>query len=180
MNDIESAKEVSKHEPEESSVKHPVVQANVPLETHDTLMNVVKLPAVFVLKTFVLIWSHRGDLVHHLSSLTHQVFSLASHLRPYFDFLMEHFIKILQGGLHNVEVAWSKIAPVLQKELLLEMEGGEFKSAESAKQSWEKQGELYKNQWKKLVKFTSNARKGSKAGKENISRRKSMKMKSAQ
>ena len=85
---------------------------------------------------------------------------------------MIQFIKVLQIGWNHAQGMWSRIAPIMGREFLLELEGGQMEWAESAKETWHKQEELYSNQWKKLVRFTARIRKGAKAEKESLSKKK--------
>ncbi len=132
------------------------------MQTNDTVMNLVKLPAVFAMKMFLIVWALRENISDHLLSVSQRVFGVAAHIQPYVEFLMEQFIKVLHISWHNADSAWSKFAPVLQNELMSDLDGVEKDSARSAIQTWERQGEMYRNQWKKLVRIVSNARKSSK------------------
>mmetsp|Transcript_15250 Transcript_15250/g.29297 ORF Transcript_15250/g.29297 Transcript_15250/m.29297 type:complete len:843 (+) Transcript_15250:676-3204(+) len=149
---------------EEEEVK-PLTELSQYVETNEPVMNLVKLPAIFAMKTLLLVWVLRENIADQLLSISHRVFGMATHIQPYVEFLMEQFIKVLHISWHNADAAWSKFAPVLQNELMSDLDGVEVDSARSAMQTWERQGEMYRNQWKKLVRMISNARKASKGGK---------------
>ena len=64
----------------------------------------------------------------------------------------------LKIGWHNLKATWLKIAPVMQNELVLELEGGHMEWAENAKKTWKKQEMLLKSHSKNMFFLRKRAK----------------------
>lgn len=68
---------------------------------------------------------------------------------------LERALKIVW---HNLKVTWLKIAPVMQNELALELEGGHMEWAEDSKKTWKKQTTLLKSHGKNMFVLRKRAK----------------------
>ena len=59
---------------------------------------------------------------------------------------------------HNLKATWLKIAPVIQNELALELEGGHMEWAEDAEKTWKKQKMSLKSHGKNMFVLRKRAK----------------------
>eukprot|EP00804_Cyclotella_cryptica_P012189 CCRYP_009876-RA/>CCRYP_009876-RA protein AED:0.05 eAED:0.05 QI:245/1/1/1/1/1/4/142/837 len=108
------------------------------------------------------------ELTHHLLNIADHLLTSFYYIEPYLEVFLLHAVKIFQIGWHRTEWILSKIAPVAEKGLILELDDGSSAGWEDvAQKTWNKQAVMYQNQWKRVAKVaTEIVRKGSKSGRD--------------
>lgn len=89
-------------------------------------------------------------------------------IEHFLDQFLIHVIKLFQLGWRHTGWAFSKIAPVAEKGLIMELEDESSSGWENvAQKNWNRRAHIYQNQLKKVAKVTSEVvRKGVKSSKE--------------
>lgn len=105
---------------------------------------------------------------HHLLNIADHLLTSFYYMGPYLEMLLLHAVKIFQIGWHHTEWIWSKIAPVAEKGLILELDDDRRTGWEDvAQQTWNKRAGMYHNQWKKVAKVATDVfRKGANSGRD--------------
>ena len=96
------------------------------------------------------------------------IVSIFHNIEPSLDEFLIHVIKLFQLGWRHTGWAFSKIAPVAEKGLIMELEDESSSGWENvAQKNWNRRAHIYQNQLKKVAKVTSEVvRKGVKSSKE--------------
>lgn len=99
------------------------------------------------------------DFVDHLLTTFHNI-------EPYLEMIMGHIFKIFQLGWRRTGRALSKIAPVAEKGLIMELEDeGSTDWGNVAQQNWNRRAAMYQKNVRKVAQATTRVvRKGAKTG----------------
>lgn len=101
-------------------------------------------------------------------SIADHLLTTFNNIEPHVEVFLFHAVKMFNLFWHHTEWALSKIAPVAESGLILELEDGQSSGWEDvAKETWRRRVGMYHRQWKKVTKVTTDVvRKGAKSGRD--------------
>jgi hypothetical protein len=110
-----------------------------------------------------------SEPAHHFNNIADQLLTIFYNIEPYLEVFLFHAIKLFQLGWHHTEWAFQKIGPVVEKELIMELEDGSSAGGWEgvAQETWNKRANMYQKQLKKVAKVTTEVfRKGAKSSRD--------------